>query len=67
MRLVRVVTSTRSPDSARRRTSASRSSTWEPTGRTSTSGSTSPVGRMICSTTTPPALPSSSAAGVAET
>ena len=35
------------------RISLSRSSTWPRTGRMSTSGSTSPVGRMICSTTTP--------------
>ena len=54
MRLVSVVTSTRwfaSPRACGSR--PSRSSTWPFTGRTSTSGSTSPVGRMICSTTTP--------------
>ena len=59
MRLVRVVTRTRSPFSARARISASRSSTWPFTGRTSIGGSMSPVGRMTCSTTTPPAFCSS--------
>ena len=38
---------------------ASRSSTWPFTGRTSISGSIRPVGRMTCSTTTPPAFCSS--------
>ena len=51
----------------RSRISASRSSTWWPTGRISTSGSSRPVGRMICSTTTPLASASSHSAGVAET
>src|SRR5216117_2577092 len=54
MRLVRVVTSTRSFFFSRSRISCSKSSTWPFTGRTSTCGSTRPVGRMICSTTTPP-------------
>src|SRR6058998_3493184 len=53
MRLVSVVTRTRSLRFSRRRISCNRSSTCPFTGRTSTSGSTSPVGRMICSTTTP--------------
>ncbi len=50
MRLVSVVTSTRSPRSMRRRASFMRSSIWPAVGRTSTAGSTRPVGRMICST-----------------
>ena len=45
----------------------SRSSTWPRTGRMSTSGSTSPVGRMICSTTAPCESRSSKSPGVAET
>ena len=49
MRLVSVVTSTRWSLSTRRRISFMRSSIWPSVGRTSTSGSTSPVGRMICS------------------
>ena len=67
MRFVSVVTSTRSPFAARARISASRSSTWPFTGRTSSSGSISPVGRITCSTTTPPAFCSSYGPGVAET
>ena len=67
MRLVSVVTRMRSPRAARSWISASRSSTWPRTGRTFTSGSTSPVGRMICSTTTPRDSPSSMSPGVAET
>src|SRR6184192_1600577 len=67
MRLVRVVTSTRSFFFSRSRISCSKSSTWPFTGRTSTCGSTRPVGRMICSTTTPPESLSSSSPGVAET
>ncbi len=55
IRLVSVVTSTRSLRAARSRISASRSSTWPFTGRISIGGSIRPVGRMICSTTTPPA------------
>src|SRR5881397_2627284 len=51
MRLVSVVTSTRSCFVSRSRISCSRSSIWPFTGRTSTCGSTRPVGRMICSTT----------------
>ena len=56
MRLVSVVTSTRSLRSARTRISSSRSSTCPFTGRTSICGSTRPVGRITCSTTTPPDL-----------
>ena len=67
MRLVSVVTRTRSLCLARSRISCSRSSTCPLTGRTSTSGSTSPVGRMICSTTTPCDSRSSSSPGVADT
>ena len=67
IRFVRVVTSTRSPRSERSRISSSRSSTWPRTGRTSTGGSSKPVGRMICSTTTPPQRSSSMSPGVAET
>jgi hypothetical protein len=59
MRFVSVVTSTRSFTAVRSLISASRSSTWLPLGRTSITGSSSPVGRMICSTTTPCVLPSS--------
>src|SRR5207237_8395 len=47
--LVRVVTSTRSPTSSRRRTSFRRSSIWFFVARSSTSGSTIPVGRISCS------------------
>ncbi len=47
---VSVVTSVRSPTSTRRRTSFIRSSIWLRVSRTSTSGSTIPVGRTICST-----------------
>ncbi|SKF66057.1 Uncharacterised protein [Mycobacteroides abscessus subsp. abscessus] len=46
--LVRVVTSTRSLRSTRSRISPIRSSIWPLVGFTITSGSTSPVGRMIC-------------------
>ena len=53
IRLVSVVTRTRSFRSARRRHSSSRSSIWPFTGRTSTIGSSKPVGRMICSITSP--------------
>ena len=53
MRLVRVVTSTRSPFSTVSRISWIRSSTCSLAGRTSIGGSIRPVGRMICSTTTP--------------
>ena len=54
MRLVRVVISARSSRSARARTSAMRSSTWDPAARTVIFGSIRPVGRMICSATAPP-------------
>ena len=49
--LVSVVTSVRWPRSTRVRISFIRSSIWLRVGRTSTSGSTSPVGRTSCSTT----------------
>ena len=49
MRLVSVVTRTRWSLSTRRRISFMRSSICPSVGRTSTSGSISPVGRMICS------------------
>src|SRR5215218_3647771 len=48
--MVSVVMSTRSFLSVRFATSFNRSSIWFFVGRTSTSGSTRPVGRMICST-----------------
>ena len=67
MRLVSVVTSTRSPRATRSRISCSRSSIWPLTGRISTGGSTRPVGRMICSITTPADFVSSYGPGVAET
>ena len=63
---VSVVTRTRSFFSARLRISSIRSSTWWRVGRTSTSGSTRPVGRMIISTTCDE-RPISYVAGVAET
>ena len=53
MRLVSVVTSTRSPAATRSRMRASRSSTWPCAGLTTISGSSRPVGRMSCSTTSP--------------
>ena len=46
-----VVTSVRSSTSTRLRISSIRSSIWFLVSRTSTSGSTTPVGRTICSTT----------------
>src|SRR5207245_118681 len=49
--LVSGVTSTRCSASARALISATRSSIWPLVGFTITSGSTSPVGRTICSTT----------------
>ena len=67
MRLVSVVTSTRSPRFTVLRISPTRSSTWPRAGRTSISGSSRPVGRITCSATTPPARSSSKGAGVAET
>ncbi len=51
MRLVSVVTRTRSSRSTRNSICSSRSSIWPLVGLTITWGSTSPVGRMICSTT----------------
>ncbi|MBZ5723887.1 MAG: hypothetical protein LAP87_02715 [Acidobacteriia bacterium] len=62
-----VVTSTRWLFAVRLRISPSRSSTCPFTGRISTFGSTSPIGRMICSTTAPAVLVSSCGPGVAET
>jgi hypothetical protein len=59
MRLVRVVTSTRSPRATRTRISPSRSSTWWVAGFTVILGSIKPVGRTICSTTRPAACSSS--------
>ncbi len=47
--LVRVVTSARSPLAIVFLTSSITSRVWPAIGRTSTGGSTSPVGRMICS------------------
>ena len=64
--LVRVVTSTRSCRSARWWISPMRSSIWPSTGRTSTSGSSRPVGRITCSTICPDRVVSYSP-GVAET
>ena len=49
--LVSVVTSTRSPLVTRSLMLSMRSSIWPFVGLTITSGSTSPVGRTICSTT----------------
>ena len=51
MRLVSVVTSTRSLRAVTWRISPTRSSTWPVALRTMILGSSSPVGRMICSTT----------------
>jgi len=65
--LVNVVTSVRSPLAVRSLTSFSRSGTWPPAGRMKICGSTSPVGRMICSTTEPPDFSSSYGPGVALT
>ena len=66
MRLVSVVTSTRCPRATRAVISESTSSTCVVAGRTSTSGSTRPVGRTTCSTTWP-AWEASYSDGVAET
>ncbi|CAM5303963.1 hypothetical protein SHIRM173S_05740 [Streptomyces hirsutus] len=63
--LVSVVTRTRSSFSTRERISCTRSSIWPSVGLTTTSGSTRPVGRMICSTT-PSERESSYWPGVAE-
>ena len=54
IRLVSVVTSTRSPFVTRLSISSSRSSIWFTLGRISIGGSSKPVGRTTCSTTTPP-------------
>src|SRR5213078_3325048 len=64
---VKVVTSTRWPLAAASRHSAIRSSTWFSIGRMMQGGSTSPVGRTICSTKTPPARSISQRPGVADT
>ena len=53
MRLVMVVMSTLSSTRTRLSISSSRSSIWFSVTRTSSGGSTSPVGRINCSTTTP--------------
>ena len=66
IRLVSVVTSTRSLRAARVRISSTRSSICPVTGRTSTRGSSSPVGRITCSTIWSAPLRSYSP-GVAET
>jgi DNA-binding transcriptional MerR regulator len=67
MRLVKVVTRTRRPRAAQVRHSAIRSSTWDSTGRTRHGGSIRPVGRITCSTNTPPVCCISHGPGVAET
>ena len=66
MRLVSVVTSVRSPFAARLRISFSRSVTCPRAGLMWMTGSTSPVGRMTCSTTSPPVFSSSYGPGVAD-
>ena len=67
IRLVSVVISTRSPQETRSRISESTSSTWVATGRISTGGSTSPVGRTTSSMISSPASRSSYGPGVADT
>ena len=67
IRLVRVVMSTLSSRSIRVLISSIRSSIWFSLGLTSISGSSSPVGRIVCSTTTPSASCNSKSAGVADT
>ncbi len=64
--LVSVVTSTRSSRSVRLRISPIRSSICPLVGLTTTCGSTSPVGRMTCSTNSPPVWLSSYGPGVAD-
>ncbi len=66
-RLVSVVTSTRSPTALRSRTCVSRCGTWPRAETISITGSSSPVGRITCSTTSPPVCSSSNVPGVAET
>src|SRR5690606_2483637 len=61
------VTSTRSPIATRALISPSTSSTWVATGRISTGGSTSPVGRTTSSVTSPSDSRSSYGPGVADT
>ena len=53
IRFVKVVTRTRSFNSMRCWISSIKSSTWFKLGRTSIIGSSNPVGRITCSTTTP--------------
>ena len=65
--LVRVVTKIRLPFSVSIRISSRQSSTWFVAGLISMSGSKSPVGLMICSTTSPCASCSSQGPGVADT
>src|SRR5437868_6558565 len=65
MRLVSVVTSTRSCTATRVRISDNKSSTCAVTGRTSISGSISPVGRTTWSMTTPLQRSNSYGPGVA--
>ncbi len=67
MRLVSVVTRMRPPRPITMRHSASRSSTWRSTGRTSVTGSISPVGRITCSANTPCTRSISHGPGVALT
>ena len=67
IRLVKVVHSVRMPCSVTIRTSSNKSSTCISTGRISTGGSRRPVGRMTCSTNTPPVCSISHLAGVADT
>ncbi len=67
MRLVSVVTSTRSPALMRALASLIRSSTWVPTGRISTTGSIRPVGRTTSSVISSPASRYSYGPGVADT
>ena len=67
MRFVSVVTRTRDPRCVVTRISASRSSTWCSTGRTSVTGSISPVGRITCSANVPPVRSISHGPGVALT
>ena len=67
MRFVMVVTRTLSSLRTQRSISSMRSSIWFSVMRTSNGGSTSPVGRISCSTTTPSLFMSSQSAGVALT
>ncbi len=62
-----VVISTRSPRRARALTSFKSAGTCPRAGSIRTTGSISPVGRMTCSTTSPPVIAISYSLGVAET